>query len=703
MTSGFGQDRARQLMLRDLRNFSTPEHVLGLDVSSGILVPLYDPDTNMVFLSGKGDRYIQFVEVTNQEPFFVPGLRYTGEQIKGACLVPKRALDVMNGEINRVLQLADSSIVPITWQIPRKTYRDFHADIYPDTPGPVPAMGPTDWKAGANSVPALVSLDPAKRPADFTKFQPGALKDRKYSPVSPDTSVPTIVVERKLDPSPTEEKQVSLTPMMRKDGSNPFLMPQMRPESAESKKGRSSKFGRQTKFRHLLGKTLPKAEMFENLRNLSKSVSSECDFIHANVDRIAVPIQGPGGKMAVFETSQPGRLPDGVTPSIINGSALMDFAWDPFDNSKLACCTEDGKLNVWKIPDGGLSESTNEPSQSIIAHADRITIVKFHPLAAGIVATAAHDFSIKIWNLEDPSEEKIALTGHTDQIYSFAWSQCGQFIASSCRDGKVRIYNPRAGASPVIEGGDVCPKKGSRIVWTLDGEFLVVTGFTKMSERTISVYRTEDLKELHQETLSVSPAVLIPFYDEDSSTLFLNGKGETSLLTYEVALDAPYLFPLSPFKCPSLTQGFGFLGKKSAMNVRDIEFAKAYRLTNNTIEPVSFTVPRVRSTYFQDDLFPPTRVLWEPTLSGSKWLSGETGEPVWMSLKPDDMRSVSGQSQSVTPIVRSSANSPDHSARESLTDKEKEKGLSNAVSDMMETSNKLEQDRMEGVDAKEWD
>ena len=33
------------------------------------------------------------------------------------------------------------------------------------------------------------------------------------------------------------------------------------------------------------------------------------------------------------------------------------------------------------------------------------------------------------------------------------------------------------------------PKKGARIVWTNDGEFLVVTGFSKQSERTISVYR----------------------------------------------------------------------------------------------------------------------------------------------------------------------------------------------------------------------
>ena len=58
--------RSRQLILRDTRDLGTPLHSMELDVSAGILVPLYDPDTKMVFLTGKGDRYIQFVEVTMQ-------------------------------------------------------------------------------------------------------------------------------------------------------------------------------------------------------------------------------------------------------------------------------------------------------------------------------------------------------------------------------------------------------------------------------------------------------------------------------------------------------------------------------------------------------------------------------------------------------------------------------------------------------------
>ena len=48
------------------------------------------------------------------------GLKHSGEQSKGACLVPKRSMNVMQGEVNRVLQLCESSIIPITWQVPRK-------------------------------------------------------------------------------------------------------------------------------------------------------------------------------------------------------------------------------------------------------------------------------------------------------------------------------------------------------------------------------------------------------------------------------------------------------------------------------------------------------------------------------------------------------------------------------------------------------
>ena len=35
---------------------------------------------------------------------------------------------------------------------------------------------------------------------------------------------------------------------------------------------------------------------------------------------------------------------------------------------------------------------------------------------------------------------------------------------------------------------------------------------------------------------------------------------------------------------------------------------------------------------FQDDLFPPTRVLWQSSCSGARWLEGELGAALWVGL-----------------------------------------------------------------------
>lgn len=94
-------------------------------------------------------------------------------------------------------------------------------------------------------------------------------------------------------------------------------------------------------------------------------------------------------------------------------------------------------------------------------------------------------------------------------------------------------------------------------------------------------------------SLDVSPALLIPYYDEDSSTVFLTGKGDTTIYAYEVTEEAPYLCPLSHHRSSTIHQGLSFL-PKNQVDVPIVEFAKCYRLTNNSIEPLSFTVPRLK-------------------------------------------------------------------------------------------------------------
>ena len=90
------------------------------------------------------------------------------------------------------------------------------------------------------------------------------------------------------------------------------------------------------------------------------------------------------------------RIPDGVIPTLINGSSLMDMAWDNFNDSRLYCALDDGSLNVWTIPEGGILTSVNDPDMRIPAHDDKVTIVKCHPLADGLLATVGQDHLVKV-------------------------------------------------------------------------------------------------------------------------------------------------------------------------------------------------------------------------------------------------------------------------------------------------------------------
>jgi coronin-7 len=135
--------------------------------------------------------------------------------------------------------------------------------------------------------------------------------------------------------------------------------------------------------------------------------------------------------------------------------------------------------------------------------------------------------TMKIWNLES-LEQKQCLRGHTDQIFSFAWSSCGTFGATVCKDGKVRIYDVRKSDSPIREGiGGPVGTRGARITYVLEDLYLVVTGFDKVSERQVYIFKVENLDQaIGMVGLDVSPAILVPFYDEDSSTLFATGRGK---------------------------------------------------------------------------------------------------------------------------------------------------------------------------------
>lgn len=223
--------------------------------------------------------------------------------------------------------------------------------------------------------------------ADETDQQPNSIADRRrlyenrsLSLIEEKKKTSTVGVGRQESFKDTEEKKM-------KNGSHQTNGTSTK--SSINSKRTSTVFGKVSKFRHLKGTTAHKSTHIENIKNVSRQISGECDGFHANSERVAVPLTGSGGKIAVFELSSPGRLPDGVIPTLVNGCNIMDFQWNPFDNRQLVVACDDGLVKVWRIPEGGLKESTNEPDQEFNAHSEKINFIKFHPLSSGVLLTVS--------------------------------------------------------------------------------------------------------------------------------------------------------------------------------------------------------------------------------------------------------------------------------------------------------------------------
>ncbi|XP_040929807.2 coronin-2B-like, partial [Betta splendens] len=184
LSTGSSAWNHRQMMLWDPDDLSEPLYEEVLDGSAGVLFPFYDPDTHMLYLSGKGDGNIRFYELSAEKPY-ISFLREHRSALphKGLGVMPKRGLDFGACEVFRFYRLitVKDLVEPLSMIVPRKEPGIFQEDLYPMTAGNQAAMTAQEWLSGINRGPVLMSLKPGSEvtnPYPETPAEKGVARQR---------------------------------------------------------------------------------------------------------------------------------------------------------------------------------------------------------------------------------------------------------------------------------------------------------------------------------------------------------------------------------------------------------------------------------------------------------------------------------------------------------------------------------------------
>ncbi|CAG9532127.1 unnamed protein product [Cercopithifilaria johnstoni] len=161
LTTGFTKRSERLYALRTQENLDEPLIQEELDTSNGVLFPLYDEDSGLVYLVGKGDCAIRYYEVNNEYPFVHYINTYTtSEPQRGIAFMPKLGLNSNENEIARIYKVTTKGVVDeLQFFVPRKSDL-YQADLYPDTRSHVPALTAEQFIEGQNAPPNLVPVNP---------------------------------------------------------------------------------------------------------------------------------------------------------------------------------------------------------------------------------------------------------------------------------------------------------------------------------------------------------------------------------------------------------------------------------------------------------------------------------------------------------------------------------------------------------------
>jgi len=390
---------------------------------------------------------------------------------------------------------------------------------------------------------------------------------------------------------------------------------------------------RRSKYRHVYADPAKVEDCWAGISLTNESWDS--NYCAVNPKWIAISWRvGGGGAVGVLDVRNPGKLSD-VPLLTGHRGAVLDVDWNPFNDSILASSSNDASVKVWVIPEGGVTVSTDQCAQDLRGHSKKVGTVRWNPVAENVLASSAADFNVNIYDVRT-GDVRCSVGGHEGLISACEWNYNGSLLATACKDKTMRLIDPRAGN--IVASHDrtnMQGTKGNRLLFCGKHDFIVSAGFGRNNQRQYEIYdiRSLDAPVITPQKLDNASGIIMPFYDMDTELLFLAGKGDGNIRYFELDFESgavPIVNYVQDFTSNVPTAGMGWMPKRGC-NVSAIEVARLFKVTENTVSPLSFRVPR-KSPAFADDIFCPCSSD-EPALGTDAWFGGDNANPRTVSLE----------------------------------------------------------------------
>lgn len=643
----------------EVGDLSKPSSRLDLALSPGFVMPLYDPDTELLFLAPRGANTVNMFDVSEQKtaggPSFTqcPGLTLDSG-CRGACLIPKSALETSRNEVQRLLSLTPTAVEQYKITVPRKNV-GFNEELYPATRDCSPAMDAAEYATGRDTTVAkthilkLVSKSNEKSGKALPQLaiNVAALNVAEASspPVTPVTSAaPSAAQSFKVQPSASRFGGPIASPTASSSSASASFRQNVAASASEKRQALNEKL-KVSLFKHVdgfepreLGQCFSHLSPFLGAIYLNKA-------LRANQNHLVFPSKvGNGSTLCVMDQGKVGRAKETMPTLKGHKAPITAFDVSTVDPALIVSADQSGVIRVWNVPGKGLVEDQHECVWELQAKG-KVTVCNLSESVRGLLATASSSSDghcVQVWDALVGSEECCIDGFHSDTIIDLQFDPYGHLLATSCKDGKVRVLDLRAKTTIAI----LQVKENLRdtqLIW-VSRSLLLVLGTGKGSRRSLSMWDVTKKEQVASVDHDMSSATFLPHYDRSTGVLFTANNGGTNIEIWEISSQAPFIESLRTYTSPTMVQGFAFTPKLQGVDIPKVQIGKAFKLVEDRIVPINWSVLRKRLEFFQDDLFP---AVWDQQAlcSSTQWFAGdmppEGKDRVTVSLQPEHMAKLS--------------------------------------------------------------